>query len=70
MLNKLLNQSTYKLTHASQFGLRVRVRREINFTFENERKQYTEEMKGFRKEHLKEYWNTQTQAENMYIVDY
>jgi len=41
-------------------GLRVRVAREINYTFENERKKYKVDMKVYRKRHLEEYWNTQT----------
>ena len=48
-------------------GLRVRVAREINYGYENERKQYKLQMKEFRKKHTEDYWNTQTQAENLYI---
>lgn len=55
---KKLNLQVQKLTNTPQCGLRVRVRREINFTFENERKEYREKMKVLRKEHLIEYWDT------------
>jgi hypothetical protein len=54
------NHQAQRLTTMPQFGLRVRVRREINFTFENERKEYREKMKVLRKQHLIEYWDTQT----------
>ena len=55
------------ILQAQSMGLRIRCRREINYGFENERKQHTAEMKTFRKTHLEEYWNTQTQAENMFL---
>jgi hypothetical protein len=45
----------------------VRVPREINYSFENERKQYKVQMKEYRKVHFKEFWDTQTQAENLYL---
>ena len=54
----------------SQMGLRVRNSREINYGFENERKKYFEDMKTFRKTHREEYWDTQTQGENMWLQQY
>lgn len=51
-------------------SLRVRVRREINHGFETERRQVKEQTKEFRKAHREEFWNTQTQAENMWLQQY
>ena len=57
MFRKCLQSSTPLLSY-QQMGLRVRVAREINYNFENERKQYRLDMKVYRKKHLEEYWNT------------
>ena len=59
--------STPTILQIPSFGLRVRVPREINYSFENERKQYKVQMKEYRKVHFKEFWDTQTQAENLYL---
>jgi len=61
---------TKLLINKPSFGLRIRVAREINYNFENERKAYREEMKKYRVKHAEEFWNTQTQAENFYIANY
>lgn len=51
-------------------GLRVKVRREINYGFENERKALKAEMSEYRLRHRTNYWDLQTQAENMHIEDF
>ncbi len=38
-----------------------------NESFENDRRVYAEQMKVLRKQHLKEYWERQTQVENAYL---
>jgi hypothetical protein len=38
--------------------------------FDNERKQYKLDMKGFRAEHRREFWDTQTQGENLWFSKY
>jgi hypothetical protein len=48
-------------------GLRVKVRREINYGFENERKALKAEMSEYRLKHRTNYWDLQTQAENLHI---
>ncbi len=58
---------TAAILQLPSFGLRVRVPREINYSFENERKQHKIQMKEYRKVHFKEFWDTQTQAENLYL---
>ena len=40
----------------ARFGLRVRVSREINYDFENERKKLKVDMKARRKQYRQEYW--------------
>ena len=52
-----------------RFGVRVRVAREINYTFENERKQLKVDMAKRRKQHREEYWRMQTLIENKYLED-
>lgn len=47
--------------------LRVKVAREINFEFENERKQFKKDMGVLRAQHRQDFWDTQTQGENMYL---
>ena len=42
------------------FNLRIRVAREINYSFENDRKQHKIDMKAKRKELKAEYWRLQT----------
>jgi len=54
---------------AAQCGLRVRVGREVNYTFENERKQFRLDMAERRKQHREEYWRMQTQIENKFFED-
>jgi hypothetical protein len=39
-------------------GLRVRVRRDINFGYENERKALKSEVSSYRKQHKEDFWNT------------
>ena len=68
MITKLVKQQP--LLPAQQMGLRIRQAREINYQFENERKQWHQDMKVSRKEHLKAFWETQTQAENMWLQEY
>lgn len=51
-------------------SLRVRVAREINYQYENERKQWGVDMKQYRLKHKQEFWNTQTQAENFAIIKF
>lgn len=48
-------------------SLRVRVQREANHSYENERKEARGVMKEYRKKHRADFWETQTQAENMWI---
>lgn len=48
------------MTQTSKMSLRVRVAREINYHYENERKQWGLEMKKYRLKHKEEFWNTQT----------
>ena len=54
----------------AKFGLRVRVAREINYDFENERKKLKEDMKLRRKQYKQEYWQMQTQIENKHFEDF
>ena len=54
----------------ARFGLRVRVAREINYDFENERKKLKEDMKLRRKQYKEEYWQMQTQIENKHFEDF
>ena len=54
----------------AKFGLRVRVAREINYDFENERKKLKEDMKLRRKQYKEEYWQMQTQIENKHFEDF
>ena len=58
MFTKL--QLTKQMTQTSKMSLRVRVAREINYHYENERKQWGLEMKKYRLKHKEEFWNTQT----------
>ena len=51
------------------FGLRVRVAREVNYSYENDRKQLRRDMAVRRKQHREEYWRMQTLIENKYIED-
>lgn len=51
-------------------SLRIRNSREINYCRENEKKQWHTDMKKYRREHLEEFWDTQTQGENLWIHDY
>jgi hypothetical protein len=48
-------------------SLRIRNSREINYAFENERKKYFNDMKTYRKQHKQEFWDMQTQGENMWL---
>ena len=43
--------------------------REINFSYENDRKQFRVKMAERRKQHREEYWRMQTQIENKYFED-
>ena len=43
------------------------MRRYRDVAFEQERRQYAEQMTQMRKEHLKNYWERQTQVENAYL---
>ena len=52
-----------------RFGVRIRVAREINYDFENERKGLREDMKVRRRQHREEYWRMQTQIENKHFED-
>ena len=54
----------------ARFGVRVRIAREINYDFENERKKLKEEMKLRRKQYRQEYWQMQTQIENKNFEDF
>ena len=47
----------------------MRVAREPNYSFENERKQLKVDMKARRKQHREEYWRMQTLIENKYFED-
>ena len=58
------------LTSQAMRTLRVRVRREVNYSFDNERKQYAKDMSTYRDGHREEFWNTQTQAENMWLAKF
>lgn len=69
-MKQTINAQRMSLLARPQFGLRVRVAREVNYQFENERKQWKEEMKKYRTQHAEQFWNTQTQAENMWIQKY
>jgi hypothetical protein len=71
----MFRTSTIKAANASfmetQFmGFRVRVRREINYGFENERKALKAEWSTYRTKHKNDYWDIQTQAENMWLEEY
>ena len=69
LFNKLakIQNSLFK---PAQFGLRVRVRREPNYSYENELKSWKLKTKEYRVQHTEEYWNTQTQVENKHIEDF
>ena len=54
---------------SERFGVRIRVAREINYSFENERKQLRVDMAERRKQHREEYWRMQTLIENKYLED-
>ena len=57
-------------TPDSRFGVRIREAREINYDYENERKQMKADMKVRRKQHREEYWRMQTQIENKHFEDW
>ena len=67
----MFRTSTIKASTAmvdlQRMGFRVRVRREINYGFENERKALRSEWAQYRRKHKTDYWDTQTQAENMWL---
>ena len=44
--------------------------REINYDFENERKQHRLDMKARRRQHREEYWRMQTLIENKHLEDW
>ena len=52
------NAANRLITGLPQFGLRIRVGREINYAFENERKAYKKELGKYRTIHTEEFWNT------------
>ena len=54
----------------SSFGLRLRVAREVNYSFENDRKKLKTEMHETRKKLRADYWRMQTQIENKAIEDF
>ena len=54
---------------SQRFGIRVRVAREINYTYENDRKQLKLDMAVKRKQQREDYWRLQTQIENKYFED-
>ena len=56
-------------TPDARFNIRVRVAREVNYAFENERKQLRVDMAERRKQHRADYWRLQTQIENKFFED-
>jgi len=66
---KLMRSSVLSMPD-QRFGLRIRVAREINYPFENERKQLTADMKVWRRKHREDYWQMQTQIENKFLEDH
>jgi hypothetical protein len=67
-LGKLAQQT--QLCSLQCMSLRIRNSREVNYAFENERKKYFTDMKQYRKQHREEYWDTQTQGENLWLQKY
>lgn len=51
-------------------GLRKAHRRQINFNFENERKQFAKDVAVVRIGHKEDYWDEQTQVENHFLRKY
>ena len=73
MYSLLKNQNkvkTLNLLTQPQFGLRTRVPREINHSFEKDRKEFKLKMTEMRKEHKEVFWQTQTQVENQHFENY
>lgn len=64
---KLFTQQHQPLLRTLSFGYRTVVRRESNVAWENEKKEYAEQMKTLRKEHARQFWERQTQIENAYL---
>lgn len=54
------------LQHAA-LGYKTVVQRRVDPLFEEEKRVYAEEMRKLRKQHLKDYWERQTQVENAYL---
>lgn len=49
------------------FNYKLFIKKKRNLEFEKERKEYNEKMKVYRRKHLQEFWQEQTQVENTYI---
>jgi len=69
-LNAARASSISSLTEMQRFGLRVKVKREINWSFVNDRIKFKQDMKEKRAEHRDAYWDLQTQVENKYLDDF
>lgn len=57
-------------TQLQSCGYKTVVHRSVDPVFEEEKRVYREEMSKMRKQHLKEYWERQTQVENTYLEKY
>lgn len=57
-------------TQVQAFGYKTYVQKRVDPVFEEEKRVYAEELSKMRKQHLKEYWERQTQVENAYLAKY
>ena len=70
MLTNYFNKSATHLVKFTFRPLRVAAKRQINYDYENEVKNFKVEAAKMRKIHKDEYWMLQTQVENKYLETY
>lgn len=58
------------LTQWQQFGLRIKVKREVQYSYREDCVEFKKKMKESRKEHRERFWDVQTQAENKWLQDF